>query len=276
MSNVTFRDASVHEQCDWLASLDGHRAVAVTEFDQERIAAFASAVEHRCPVTLPPTWPLALIADAGIWRKITENIRKHNLLALQIEQCLSQISLPRVDHSHATVTDFSWRQTRNPVSGILRARSIVKDADGCEGWRSSIAVLVRPYSAPPTWPSPATPPPLPPDAIPIGRSLRLTRKRIAAYGKAAGDLNPLHKDGVRAAALGLSDVPAQGLLVLGLALSRLDRAVGIPHPFTITARFPLPANAGERLRFYWTASAEGGRMKAITDCGTVMNLRLQR
>ena len=266
--------APVQQASEWLADLDGLPTRTVGEFDSGRVAAFARTVGYPCIRTLPPTWPLALIASTGIWQESVERMREQDLFALQVEQRLTQLSRPELESSFVAATRFTWRPTAGGASGMLRASSTIGDVDGPERWRSSVAILVRPYRSWSAPPLPDAPVSHPPGAVQLGAPFRLTRARIAAYGEAAGDRNPLHTDPVRASALGLSDVPAQGLLLLGLALSRLLPVIGSPSSFAITARFPWPATAGEHLSFLWIGSPGPGRVKVMSERGAVMMLRL--
>lgn len=274
MGVATLDDASARLPRDWLAGPDIRQVRTRHEFNPARVADFAKAVGYPCTRTLPPTWPLALIAGSGIWREAVERMQEHALFALQVEQRLRQLSRPERESSFAVATRFAWRPMAGVGSGMLRASSTIGDVDGPERWRSSTAILVRPYRSWSARPIPDAPVSHPPGAVQLGAPFRLTRARIAAYGGAAGDRNPLHTDPVRARALGLSDVPAHGLLLFGLALSRLLPVIGNPRSFAITARFPWPAIAGEYLSFLWNGSPAPGQMKVVSERRAVMTLRL--
>ena len=269
------RETSVRDASGWLADLDGRQIHTVSEFHPGRVADFTKAVGYPCTRTLPPTWPLALLADTGTWQESVERMRQHDLFALQLEQRLTQFSRPERESSFAAATRFAWRPTVGEASGMLRASSAIGDLDGPERWRSGVAILVCPYRS---WSAPRlpnAPVPHPAGAVQLGGPFPLTRAGIAAYGEAAGDRNPPHTDPALANALGLSDVPAHGLHLLGLALSRLLPVVGDPSSFAITARFPSPATAGEHLRFLWTGASGAWTLVVVSERATVMMLRLR-
>lgn len=66
----------------------------------------------------------------------------------------------------------------------------------------------------------------------------LTRDDLVRYAGASGDFNPIHYNESAAAASGLPDVIAHGMLTMGLAASALEEWVGDPREIrSIDVRF---------------------------------------
>lgn len=61
-----------------------------------------------------------------------------------------------------------------------------------------------------------------------GLTMTFTRADLAAYAKASGDMNPIHRDEAFAKEVGLPDVIAHGMLTMGRAIKVVTDWVGDP------------------------------------------------
>jgi acyl dehydratase len=75
----------------------------------------------------------------------------------------------------------------------------------------------------------------------------LSRTDLVRYAGASGDFNPLHHDHVFAAAAGLPDVMAHGMLSAGLLASALTRWFGAGSVRRYSVRFKSPVWPGDVL-----------------------------
>jgi 3-hydroxybutyryl-CoA dehydratase len=75
----------------------------------------------------------------------------------------------------------------------------------------------------------------------------LTRTDLVRYAGASGDFNPLHHDHAFAAAAGLPDVMAHGMLSAGLLASALTRWFGAGSVRRYSVRFKRPVWPGDVL-----------------------------
>lgn len=81
------------------------------------------------------------------------------------------------------------------------------------------------------------------------RTVHLDRADLAAYAQASGDHNPIHLSADAAAAAGLPDVVAHGMLTMALtgALATAwagDPAAVVEHGARFTGLVPVPADGG--------------------------------
>jgi acyl dehydratase len=96
-----------------------------------------------------------------------------------------------------------------------------------------------------------------------GFSRTFTRADLVRYAGASGDFNPIHWSDPAAAALGLPDVIAHGMLTMGTALRVVTDWAGDPgRVLSYTVRFTkpvvVPADAGAVVEF-------GGTVTAVAD-----------
>lgn len=82
-----------------------------------------------------------------------------------------------------------------------------------------------------------------------GRTIHLDRVDLVRYAGAGGDLNPIHWDEHAAAAAGLPDVIAHGMLTMGAAVQVVvdwagDPAAIIAYGARMTGMVPVPHDGG--------------------------------
>ena len=82
------------------------------------------------------------------------------------------------------------------------------------------------------------------------RNVTFTRRQIAAYAEASGDLNPIHLDDEFARSVGLPGVIAHGMLQMGiLATVAADAAGGPDHLKRLSVRFAGMVAPGDTVTF---------------------------
>ncbi|MGC3993947.1 MAG: MaoC/PaaZ C-terminal domain-containing protein [Propionicimonas sp.] len=96
-----------------------------------------------------------------------------------------------------------------------------------------------------------------------GFSRTLTRADLVRYAGASGDFNPIHWSDAAAAALGLPDVIAHGMLTMGTALRVVTDWAGDPaRVLSYSVRFTkpvvVPADGGAVVEF-------GGTVTKVAD-----------
>jgi acyl dehydratase len=96
-----------------------------------------------------------------------------------------------------------------------------------------------------------------------GFSRTLTRADLVRYAGASGDFNPIHWSDGAAAALGLPDVIAHGMLTMGTALRVVTDWAGDPgrvrsYYVRFTKPVVVPADGGTEVRF-------GGTVTKVAD-----------
>lgn len=91
----------------------------------------------------------------------------------------------------------------------------------------------------------------------------LTRTDFVRYAGASGDFNPLHHDHAYAAAAGLPDVMAQGMLSAGLLASAVTRWFGPGAVRRYKVRFKSPVWPGDVLTARCAAAAPRADGKEI-------------
>jgi len=111
--------------------------------------------------------------------------------------------------------------------------------------------------------------------LPVVALAEMTQSLIGAYAQASGDANPIHADREAARRIGFPDVPAHGMLVMGMA----GRAFAEWFPGRTLrlwqASFVEPVLPGERLHVRGCCGAESlqpgneirGRMTVVNDSG---------
>lgn len=92
-----------------------------------------------------------------------------------------------------------------------------------------------------------------------GFSRAFTRAELVAYAGASGDFNPIHWSDSAAAALGLPDVIAHGMLTMGTALRVVTDWAGDParvrsYYVRFTKPVVVPADGGAVVRFAGTVT----------------------
>lgn len=90
----------------------------------------------------------------------------------------------------------------------------------------------------------------------------LTRTDLVRYAGASGDFNPLHHDARFAAAAGLPDVMAHGMLSAGLLASALTRWFGPGCVRRFQVRFLHPVWPGDALSAHCRGIARAGEGQA--------------
>lgn len=90
----------------------------------------------------------------------------------------------------------------------------------------------------------------------------LTRTDLVRYAGASGDFNPLHHDARSAAAAGLPDVMAHGMLSAGLLASALTRWFGPGCVRRFQVRFLHPVWPGDVLSAHCRGIAQAGQGSA--------------
>lgn len=93
----------------------------------------------------------------------------------------------------------------------------------------------------------------------------LTRTDLVRYAGASGDFNPLHHDHKFAAAAGLSDVMAHGMLSAGLLASALTKWFGAGSVQRYGVRFRSPVWPGDVLTAHCRSICAGS---GEPDCKT--------
>jgi acyl dehydratase len=91
-------------------------------------------------------------------------------------------------------------------------------------------------------------------------SIPLTRADLVRYAGASGDLNPIHWDERTAAAVGLPDVIAHGMLTMASAVRVVvdwcgDPAAVVDYGVRFTGQVPVPAQGGAVLDVVATIGA---------------------
>ncbi|MFC7456563.1 MaoC/PaaZ C-terminal domain-containing protein [Brachybacterium sp. GCM10030267] len=99
--------------------------------------------------------------------------------------------------------------------------------------------------------------PLTPADLAVGQELartqhEITRDTLVRYAGASGDFNPIHYNDAVAAAAGLPDVIAHGMLTMGTAITGLVDALGDPtavreYSVRFTNPIPVPATGSVTL-----------------------------
>lgn len=97
------------------------------------------------------------------------------------------------------------------------------------------------------------------DSLP-GFSRTFTRADLVRYAGASGDFNPIHYSDAAAAALGLPDVIAHGMLTMGTALRVVTDWAGDParvrsYYVRFTKPVVVPAEGGAVVTFSGTVTA---------------------
>lgn len=95
------------------------------------------------------------------------------------------------------------------------------------------------------------------------------RERIRAYAMASNDLNPLHLDPEAARRAGFDDVIAHGMLIYGLALSKLRRETGAETITTSRVRFAAPVPVGCALSLEYSLTGESAEFRVVDASGDV-------
>nr|WP_300146367.1 MaoC/PaaZ C-terminal domain-containing protein [Propionicimonas sp.] len=101
-----------------------------------------------------------------------------------------------------------------------------------------------------------------------GFSRTFTRADLVRYAGASGDFNPIHWSDAAAAALGLPDVIAHGMLTMGTALRVVSDWAGDPgRVLSYTVRFTkpvvVPADTGAVVDFGATVTAVADGVAAV-------------
>lgn len=102
-----------------------------------------------------------------------------------------------------------------------------------------------------------------------GFSSTFTRADLVRYAGASGDFNPIHWSNPAAAALGLPDVIAQGMLTMGMALRVVtDWAVDPGRVRSYYVRFTkpvvVPEDGGVVVRFAGTVTKVDGGVATVS------------
>ena len=75
------------------------------------------------------------------------------------------------------------------------------------------------------------------DTLPPYTAGPLTRTHFVRYAGASGDFNPLHHDETFARAIGLDNVIAHGMLIMGIAGEAVSTWIDVKHLKKLSARF---------------------------------------
>ncbi len=110
-----------------------------------------------------------------------------------------------------------------------------------------------------------------------GFSRTLTRADLVRYAGASGDFNPIHWSDAAAAALGLPDVIAHGMLTMGTALRVVTDWAGDPgrvrsYSVRFTKPVVVPVEGGAVVDFAGTVTAVGDGIATVAveaTCGGV-------
>ena len=259
-----------------LASLHGQCFATNVELDPVCMAEFAEVIEHLNQSTVSPMWALAMMTREFWAGNLFIELEQEELFPLQLEQRLDMMSPLCVGQRYTISTKITYRPGHASPLGYLRADSSTSNAQDKVVSHTRSGVLLCSILQGGIGRAPLALHTEGCQETCLGRPLWLTRERIAAYSTVTGDRNPIHKPGPLLDKLGLEDVPAQGLLLLGLSLSRIAGSTGAITKFKCLARFPSVAFAGDRLRFLWRATGRDGRLRIVTQRATVMNLWLTR
>jgi acyl dehydratase len=103
----------------------------------------------------------------------------------------------------------------------------------------------------------------------------LTRTDLVRYAGASGDFNPLHHDHEFAAAAGLPDVMAHGMLSAGLLASALTKWFGAGGVRRYAVRFRSPVWPGDVLTAHCRSASTGSGEPGLRTADLVLELTRQ-